>query len=375
MKLRPRTYESWWDLHAWSGVIVSLIAYVMFFFGTITLFHTELAIWQEPHGALPSNEEVDRAIQTRIAQRKLAPETMRLNFPRPSSPVFSLSYTDLQGETHDAFIERTGLATPRSSLADFLYGMHYLQFPSAPSWLYTVAGLASGLLLLVVVSGVLIHLHDLLRQFQQFRPKKRLQVVWSDAHKVLGTIGLPFAVVYAFTGAWMGLDSVLAPQLAQAGFGGDESAYGRAMHGPDAPVVKPVGVPATRLSLAELRALAERAPRSPGSKPKAPGDCRSVFLNNVGDREATALFFCADDSFVFRQRDGSRVEGAPPAPFTLMRRISEVPYAMHFVDFAKLPLRVLYALLGIAGAAAILKGNWLWLARRVAARGSCSGSR
>jgi hypothetical protein len=43
---------------------------------------------------------------------------------------------------------------------------------------------------------------------------------------------------------------------------------------------------------------------------------------------------------------------------------------MHFVEFAKLPLRVLYALLGVAGAAAILTGNWLWLARRVPSRGT-----
>lgn len=371
MKLNPHTYKAWWDLHAWSGVVVSLIAYVMFFFGTITLFHVELAIWQEPpRGPVPTNDEVDRIIDAGIAEGKIDRETMRLNFPRPSSPSFSLSYQDARGEGHSAHVERTGLVEPRSNVADFLYGMHYLQFPSAPPWLYTLAGLASGLLLLALVSGVLIHLRDLVAQFHQFRARKGLQVVWSDAHKVLGTISLPFAAVYAFTGAWMGLASFINPQLATAGFHGDEQAARAALYGGDAPIVAPAHIAASRLSLTELRAIAEQAPRAPGSKPKQSGDCRSVFLNHLGDLEATALFYCADNSLVFRQRDGSPVASAsPPAP-PLFQRLAEVPNAMHFIEFAQLPMRALYALLGLTGAAAILTGNWLWLERRAPSWGN-----
>ena len=359
MKLAPRTYTSLWDLHAWAGVIVSLVAYVMFFFGTITIFHGYLAIWQEPPaGPVPSLARVDELLDGALARREIAPESMRLNFPSPGRFGFSISYSDPSGQSHDKAIEQTGFVARRSNLAGFFHGMHYLQWPSAPGWLYTLAGLSSAVLLLVLVSGVLIHLRGLVAQLHQFRPHRRLQVAWSDAHKVLGTIGLPFAAVYAFTGAWMGLDAIVTQQLARTAFHGDDKALARAMHGSLAPEIPPANVPGSRLRVAELLAIAEATPR-----PK-PGACRSVYLNNIGDREATADFFCGDDSVILRQRDGSLIGSMPEVRSTLTTRISNVPYAMHFIQFAKVPLRVLYAMLGAAGAVAILTGNWLWLARR-----------
>ncbi len=204
MKLKPHTYKAWWDLHAWAGLLCSLVVYVFFFFGSVTLFHSDLARWQEARGPVPSLREVDRILDTGFEDGSISRVTLRLNFPRPRSPWFSVGYTDGAGRDQQRYIEKQGLVEARSNVADFFYGMHYLQFPGAPEWLYTLAGLCSGVLLLVVVSGVLIHLRDIFRHFHQFRPRKRLQVLWSDSHKVLGTIGLPFAAVYAFTGAWMG---------------------------------------------------------------------------------------------------------------------------------------------------------------------------
>ncbi len=368
MKLRPHTYEAWWDLHAWAGVISSLVVYVMFFFGTLTLFHSELRVWEEPRGPTPTLAEVDRIIDQGIQRRQIAPASVRVNFPQ-GREGFSISYESGTGEEHERFIERGGLVEPRSNAADFLYSMHYLQFPGAPGWLYTAAGLAAGVLLLVVVSGVLIHLRQMVRQFQQFRPKNQLQVVWSDAHKVLGTIGLPFAIVYAFTGAWLALDEPLTARLASTSFHGNEPALSRALRGPPEPTIKASHELGPRLPLSALLTRAEQEEKLTGAKPTRQGSCRSVYLNDLGNREASANFFCGDDSILLWQRDGRRVAAAERAAPTLTSRIAEVPYAMHFVSFAELPLRVLYACLGLAGCLTILTGNWLWLARRAPSRG------
>jgi PepSY-associated TM region len=292
-----------------------------------------------------------------------------VNFPRPRSPWFSVGYTDSAGVDQQRNIEAQGLVTPRSNLADFLYGMHYLQFPGAPEWLYTLAGLASGVLLLVLVSGVLIHLRDIVRHFHQFRPHKRLQVLWSDSHKVLGTIGLPFAAVYAFTGAWMGLDSALSWRLLEAGFHGDKAALELATQGirPE-PKLEPSKVPASRLPLAELLARAEAARPLPDPSSLTRPDCRSVYLNEVGDSNATARFYCGENDVLLRQTDGFHIVTPVATTPTLSSRISEVPYAMHFVEFGHVPLRALYVLLGISGCLAILTGNWLWLERRTPSR-------
>lgn len=368
-KLSPSTYLAFWDLHAWAGVLASLIAYVMFFFGAWTLFQVELYDWQERRGAVPTLAQVDSTLDAAIASGEVAPENVRLFLPGPRSTDFSLQYTDGRGEGRSAFVVATGLVEARSNVAEFFYGLHYLQPPGAPAWLYVVAGLAAGLLLLIIVTGVLIHLRHLLPQLHQFRPTKSRRVLWSDVHKVLGTLGLPFVAVYAFTGAWMGLESVMGPALAKYVFHGNEAAAAVAQFGPAPPRVQPVSAPATRLPIAELLARAHAVPPPPGVTAEQVAHCRSVRLLYSGDREATAELHCGPATVLLRQRDGSRVsfEQAPPP---LAQKVSELPYALHFVEQAGMPLRALYAVLTLAGCLTILTGNWLWLERRTANRGT-----
>ena len=45
------TFKAWWDLHAWAGVIASLLPRE-FFLGVWTLFF-QLMAWQEPRGPVP----------------------------------------------------------------------------------------------------------------------------------------------------------------------------------------------------------------------------------------------------------------------------------------------------------------------------------
>jgi uncharacterized iron-regulated membrane protein len=364
-KLRPSTYKAWWDLHAWAGLLASLLAYVMFFFGTWTLFHAPLQNWQEPRGPVPTLAEVDGILDAAVASGEVSARRVRIFLPRERSPGLSLTYMDAAGERQYRLIERHGIVEPRSELADLFYGLHYLQPPSAPRWLYVVAGLVSALLLLVIVTGTLIHLRQLWGQLHQFRIDKGARVALSDAHKLLGVLGLPFVAVYAFTGAWLGLDSVLAPRVDTFVFGSDERAASVAKYGAETPPPPPSGQRRARRPLAELLARAERAPLPPGVTPHDPNDCRSVYLHHLDDRNGTAEFHCGPSRVLLRQVDASLVVPAQ-ASTTWLTRLGEVPYAMHFVEFARWPLRALYALLALAGCGAILTGNWLWLEGRAA---------
>jgi uncharacterized iron-regulated membrane protein len=368
-KLRPSTYKAWWDLHAWAGVVASLVAYVMFYFGAWTLFYAPLLNWQEPRGPVPTFAEVDRVIDAAIERGQVSPTRVRIFLPRERAPGFSATYSDEQGRRQHRLIERGGLVEARSGVADFFYGMHFLQPPSAPGWLYVAAGLVAGSLLLVIVTGTLIQMRQLVAQLHQFRPHKGVRVALSDAHKVLGVFGLPFVAVYAFSGAWLGLDSVLAPRLAQSVFAGNAHAASVAQYGPARPKVAPSGTSAPRRPLAELLARAQREPLPLGVERHDANDCRSVHLHHVGDRDGTAEFQCGPSSVLLRQRDASLVAPAH-APTTWLTRLGEVPYAVHFAELARWPLRLLYALLTLAGCGAILTGNWLWLEGRAAHAGT-----
>src|SRR6187399_847739 len=54
LKLRSRTFQIYWDVHAWAGVLGSFLAYVMFFMGAFALFHPELSLWADPSGVQTS---------------------------------------------------------------------------------------------------------------------------------------------------------------------------------------------------------------------------------------------------------------------------------------------------------------------------------
>lgn len=56
MKLRARTFQIFWDVHAWAGVVGALVLYVMFFMGAFALFYHEIDRWADPHAGASAVE-------------------------------------------------------------------------------------------------------------------------------------------------------------------------------------------------------------------------------------------------------------------------------------------------------------------------------
>ena len=48
MKLPRHAFQTYWDVHAWSGAIAAIVLNAMFFAGVFALFHEEIALWQDP---------------------------------------------------------------------------------------------------------------------------------------------------------------------------------------------------------------------------------------------------------------------------------------------------------------------------------------
>ena len=138
------------------------------------------------------------------------------------------------------------LVPERERLADFTYSLHFLWHDLTGDWLYRVAGLLSVGLLLALVTGVLIHIKDIVRQFHQFRVKKSRRVLWSDLHKVVGVMGLPFQLMYAYTGAFIVLGPLLMAAFAGPLFGGDSKRAEAAFWGENVGGTEP-GPPAGNL--------------------------------------------------------------------------------------------------------------------------------
>jgi len=88
---------------------------------------------------------------------------------------------------------------------------------------YVVAGLTSFLFLFALLTGILLHWDKIVSNFFIYRPFGKWKTGWTDMHTALGVVGFPFQLVYAITGVFLILNSVLAIPFEKILYGGDSA--------------------------------------------------------------------------------------------------------------------------------------------------------
>ncbi len=375
LKLKPRTFHIQWDVHAWSGVVASLFLFVIFYCGVFALFEGELEAWQAPASSAvsatlpePSYEHALELLRARTSIPRGACVDLRVNRDSREAHL-SVSHAPsrlerewvVDRQTEDPVVEHSRLAAE-------LYLMHF--FYRVPYGEEFSGFLALGLFV-ALVSGLVIHLKDLRRQWWQFRPQRRVRISASDAHKVLGVFGLPFAAVFAWSGALLGMFSLVVSALAFGAYGGDDERLSQARGWGRLARVES-GVEAASLPLDELvaRAGKEVEVRFGGEPHAVPN---SVAIELYGDQNAWLNLrfgratFGPDRDIQLSATSGAVLtpQGKARPPAKVFERIL---FDLHFANFGGLLVKVLYALLTLAVCAVIVTGNVVWLERRDAQR-------
>ncbi|APR84279.1 putative iron-regulated membrane protein [Minicystis rosea] len=360
-----RPLQIFWDVHAMAGVLAGLVLHVMFFAGVFSLFYDDLTVFQEPWpNAAGAPKPVAELIAPVIREHHLEGKTIDVALPVPRRPAIHMHYHREDGtESPEMRIDtRSGVVTPvRSHLAGTMVQLHYLYHERFPSGIY-IAGLFGGALLLALVTGLLIHLRDLVRELHQFRPFHKPRVLWADAHKVLGVFGLPFQIIIGFTGTMLCLGPLFLAAFVKPVFGGDKGAAERALYG-GATVPAASKNMAAPLALDEILARGARA--VPGLAPNY------VHISNYGDAEGTAELYGSAPGALFgrarilvRMRDGEVLGVSAPATEKAGQALSRYIYGLHLVYFGGMGIKIIYAILGLCGCVTILSGNWLWIRKR-----------
>ncbi len=367
-KLSSHAFTRFWDVHAWSGVVAGLVLYIMFLAGGVTLFHEELAIWQEPlaQSAARAPEALEPMLERALSAKGSTPADLWFYPPKHGRGAARLSFED-GGRWVTAWVDpKTGRLVPeRERLAGFLYSLHFLWHDLTGDWLYRLAGFLAVALLLALVTGVLIHLKDMVRQFHQFRTQKSRRVLWSDLHKVVGVMGLPFQVMYAYTGAFIVLAPLLLTTFAGPLFGGDGKRSEAALWGANADGGAQPGLPSRHLSLDALAARAKLV------RPDV--TLEYLHLTHHGRDNAVVELVGFDSGtprarvdLTLQARDGALLTDAVQAGAGAGTR--RWIHGLHFAYFGGPTLRVLFFVLTLAGAATLISGNLVWLARRTKSR-------
>ncbi|MFZ5526621.1 MAG: PepSY-associated TM helix domain-containing protein [Pseudomonadota bacterium] len=380
--MNARTVRIFYVLHKWTGLIAGFALFVAFYAGALTMFHGDIERWQrsfEPEAPQQSLADAQTLLDLVLSRHpELADGTVTVNLPSEHAPLAEAYFNTQAGFQHATLDELKqagpdGLPphTPHSELAEFINELHYaLGIPLVGGYLMGVISLIYGLAL---VSGVLIHLPRLSRDVLALRVGGNLKLFWQDAHNLVGVVSLPFHIVFAWTGAVLGLGLVVLLAVDALGF------QGRLM--PELPRMLGVMPPSAQTQVEQARllplealltksrtAVADKLGPAAGEglfepvrvriqhpgKADAIAEVRGQVPGALGGSGAVAI------SAVSGQVIDVQVSGARDANHGTL----QVFYDLHFGHFGGPLLTWLYALMGMAGAFLFYSGNLLFIEAR-----------
>jgi uncharacterized iron-regulated membrane protein len=222
---------------------------------------------------------------------------------------------------------------------DFVYKLHY-ELGLGTAGLYFV-GFITLFFFVAVLSGLVIHWRKLFKNFFQYR-KDKSKDKWLDAHNIIGTMGLPFHVMYAFTGLVFNLLIVYQISYALILYQGDQDRLLVA-----AGYVEPQSETSDiKRSITNLNDIVKIAERDMGNV--APS---RIMIKHFGDDNAVATFrsqrkdrFATETAAHYRISSGERLYLTKDNYDNAVRSGLEIIASLHFGDFAGYGLRIAFFL-------------------------------
>ncbi|OAB56310.1 hypothetical protein AY599_06940 [Leptolyngbya valderiana BDU 20041] len=350
--------------HAGLGLIAGAILYILSLSGVLVTFHDDFARWEQPGAAemtRPDPAAAARALQTAIAEYEAAngeaPARAQLILPNPDAPRMA---TLIGGEAR--FVDAAGALgeTVHHPFSEFLIDLHYyLHLPSTVGLI--VVGGFGAVMLGLVISGFLAH-PRIFRDAFRFRRSGNRQLAQTDLHNRLSVWGAPFHVIVPLTGAMLGLSIVAAAAFEPTVH--DEETHGGFFEPAFGGSVE-AGAPGAPLADVET-ALSAQMQRRPDvdywllTVENAYREGQRVeILSIVPDRLIFGEYFLYD-------ADGRYLGQQGLEDGTLGQQLIAGAYQLHFGSFGGLPVKLLYAALGLALCVIVSSGITLWLTKREA---------
>ena len=361
-------------LHTWAGVVLGSLIFVIFWTGTLSVFDREIDRWMMPATRLANpatmpGVKLDGPItETAMQLAKGAPQWF-VRLPSERVPAIELRWRNEATKTTERrFLHpQTGAVLSDSQTlggTGFIFPFHYtlhIKWKDVGEWLVGLAGMA---MLLMVVSGVVVH-RRIFADFFTFRPKKAMQRASLDLHNLTGVLALPFhflmplsGVILLFSLYWPSAYVGQYPQaktVEESKKAFTAEAYGQFKR---AKANQAAGATA---SLDAMLATAEK--QWPGGKADfvrvwLPGDANSYvevrrhYLNEVTMHLDQVYLDAATGQIL------SRFEAAP---VMAVQRFMVGAHRLHFDHWL---LRWLYFLGGVSGCLLITTGFLFWLESR-----------
>lgn len=380
--MNNRIYNILFHTHTVSGIVISVALYVIFFAGSFSFFKEEIVAWERDQ---PITEDVfkntnfDRLMDTVGQRYGTYGRDIIIGQTNPERRVYinmtgskdSLAteedkarqffYLDI--DNMDSYDYQSGY-----SFGEFLYRLHFFaQLNLYGISGYILAGFVAFFFLFAIITGVWVHWNKIISNFYLFRPRAKLKTMWTDAHTVLGMLGLPYQFVYAVTGVYLIIGTTLfAPPVASFLYNNNtEKLY------------SDMGVTTSTFPM-----VTEKLPTAPNinsfieKTKKQWGDfeLRSVSLQNYGNANMhisieglplSNLKFAGKGLIIYNAATGEVVSNKSPyGASSYLDGTMEVLRKLHFGDFGGIGMRIIYFILGLLSCFVIISGVMIWLVAR-----------
>lgn len=384
--MKSVTLKKLFTLHSWVGILTAILLFIIAFTGAVAvLARPEIKIWSNEQLHTAPTVDMDVVSQLVNQYQQQVPEAFRDNihvyFPSGhQTHLLTLIYESHDGdEQYDTAVAHVYQFSPdtytrlqhyygptktfyenrKQDVGSFIGEFHADLHLGEPLGLI-LTGVMGLTLLVSAVTGLVIH-RRYFRELFTFRRKKSRDVWVTDAHKLVGLWGSLFHIVIGFTGAFLGLATViLLPAAAFVSFNGDQDKLIEAFTAMPEPVISQTYEP-TQLS----QIVHDAEGRYPDARIlnatlMAHNDANAVvYLRTQGGTTVGSklLKYKGDATFIKAMSSLGDIPGVSV-------KVLDLLFPLHFGNFGGIFIKLLWVTLGLATAVLPISGTMMWLSKR-----------
>lgn len=373
--MRSDVIKVYKSLHTWTGLLGGMALFICFYAGSLTMFEEPLDRWATPpqqQAHWVAQEQWPQLIRAVLDKHPAAMKSFTLHVEKTENAPAPLVWREKNGEetiSWRATLTPSGeldaqpfTASPMAQLIDTLHQTAGIPGEGHHNIGVYVMGGISVLYVLAIVSGLIILLPTLVKDFFAVRRGKNVKRFWLDAHNVIGITSIPFHLVIGLTVIVFAFHDQIYDSLGKIVY--EERAT--VARGAQGPTEKTHSHEELMMPNELMAAVATIAPGFVAREINYNGALTDKASVRISGEDTRYMIRGANRGFVTMKAYSGEITDRDYLPGHEQGWINIVLtfFALHFGNFGGYPVRWIYFLLGLGGAFLFYSGNLLWIESR-----------